>query len=205
LSEAGILGRLFEPQKGAWMFDARHLVFDIIGPQEFVSRLTSNEQDSLSMAILGYKSREEYDTDGNYLYQKVAADIRRDAARERVWALEAFICAEFPDEVMAELQRGRSAVTKRHYEIDVLHWKAWCKEHEVPALPAEPATLASYILTLKPTTVVRRLAALAAWHSRSGYLLPRKSPLVRVALNALRQKKPSTETGETNNGEKTGL
>jgi len=40
------------------------------------------------------------------LYQLVAQSIRRDAARESVWKIEADFVAKYPEEVTAEIQRA---------------------------------------------------------------------------------------------------
>ena len=68
----------------------------------------------------------------------------------------------------AALARGASApATLRAYRSDWAHYAAWCTRMGFVAVPAAPATVGAYLASLTdkaPTTIRRRLAALAKMH-----------------------------------------
>jgi integrase len=68
----------------------------------------------------------------------------------------------------AALARSASApATLRAYRSDWAHYAAWCTRMGFVAVPAAPATVGAYLASLTdkaPTTIRRRLAALAKMH-----------------------------------------
>lgn len=66
--------------------------------------------------------------------------------------------------------------TKRAYAADWATFTDWCRRAKVPSMPADPRVVASFIAaqasTLKPSSIRRRLAAIAKMHSVSGHPNP---------------------------------
>jgi integrase len=74
-----------------------------------------------------------------------------------------------------EYARGAKAdSTWRAYRSDWGHFLAWCQEQGLPALPAEPATVAAYLVFMadaagaRVSTIQRRLSAIAQAHRAAG-------------------------------------
>lgn len=86
-----------------------------------------------------------------------------------------------------------SEATRRAYRSDWAHFKTWCAEKRVSALPTSPQALAAYITDLartrKVSTINRRLAAIAAAHRRAGKDSPTTHPSLRTVLEGLKRKK----------------
>ncbi len=107
-------------------------------------------------------------------------------------------------EISAELSRllghardfaatARSPRTRLAYSSDWKQFATWCVDHGVPALPADPAVVAAFIVWLaeqgrKPSTVDRKLVALSQMHKMSGHTSPTSSPQVREVLKGLRRR-----------------
>jgi hypothetical protein len=53
-------------------------------------------------------------------------------------------------------QESRAESTWRAYDSDLRHFQAWCSEHHLNALPAEPLTVATYLAALESLTSLRR-------------------------------------------------
>jgi site-specific recombinase XerD len=80
--------------------------------------------------------------------------------------------------------------TIRAYEADWRDFSAWCDPRGLRALPAEPETVALYLAALdqaglRPSTLRRRLAAIALRHSMHGLAVPTTHPTVRGALRTI--------------------
>ncbi|WP_158615242.1 site-specific integrase [Acidipila sp. EB88] len=71
---------------------------------------------------------------------------------------------------------AKSPATRRAYAADWRHFGAWCLEHGLLSLPAEPATVALYLAALgathKPATITRRLTAITAVHGEADFPSP---------------------------------
>ena len=65
-------------------------------------------------------------------------------------------------------RKANAPATLRAYKADWAHYAAWCAEQGVPPIPAAPKTVGAYLASLAgthaPTTIRRRLAALAKMH-----------------------------------------
>ena len=65
-------------------------------------------------------------------------------------------------------KNATSAATLRAYKADWTHFAQWCAAHGFVPVPAAPATIGAYLASLAdshaPTTIRRRLAALAKMH-----------------------------------------
>lgn len=74
------------------------------------------------------------------------------------------------DEQQKYLLKGLqgAANTERAYRADLDHYRAWCQQQGVTALPATPAVLGEYVSALAPhrkwATIARRLSAIRKWH-----------------------------------------
>ena len=82
--------------------------------------------------------------------------------------------------------------TERAYRADWADFAAWCDQHGLAALPAEPLTVRRYLVALmqagrKTATIQRRLAALADAHARARLPSPTEDPAVRHEMQAIRR------------------
>ena len=102
---------------------------------------------------------------------------------------------ELPPEISSfldymQFERGASLNTVRAYRTDLIHWKAFCDEHDRDFCPVESALLSRYLLRLSAggmssATRMRRAATLSAF---SKYLIydglvesiPELSPLPKI-------------------------
>jgi site-specific recombinase XerD len=80
--------------------------------------------------------------------------------------------------------------TTRAYEADWRDFTAWCDPRGLRALPAEPETVALYLTALdqagrRPSTLRRRLAAIAQRHAAHSLAVPTTHPAVRGALQSI--------------------
>lgn len=86
---------------------------------------------------------------------------------------------------------SRAPATRRAYAADWRDFAAWCAGHGLTALPATPHTVALYLAdraaTLKPSTLGRRLAALAVTHRDAGRSLDLHDPLLRAVWRGIRR------------------
>ena len=73
----------------------------------------------------------------------------------------------------AAAQNAAAYATLRAYRSDWQHFLSWCEHTGFQALPAAPATIGAYLASLEqdfaPTTIQRRLAAIAKAHRFGGY------------------------------------
>ncbi|MCE5292044.1 MAG: tyrosine-type recombinase/integrase [Nocardiaceae bacterium] len=90
------------------------------------------------------------------------------------------------------LTHARAARTRRAYESDLAHFTAWTSAHRLPALPADPQTVALYLTAhqdqMRSASLLRRLSAIAVAHRSAGHRSPTDHELVRRAVTALRRK-----------------
>jgi hypothetical protein len=87
--------------------------------------------------------------------------------------------------------RRQAAETARLYAGDWAAFLRWCRAAQAGALPADPATVASYlgsVATLSRGALGRRLAAIAQAHRQHGYPAPGADPALRALLQAARRR-----------------
>jgi integrase len=88
------------------------------------------------------------------------------------------------------LRRTPSAATLLVYAGDGRLFRAWCRGHDLPSLPAAPATVAAYLDAcagqFSPGTLTRRLAGIAELHRQHGHASPVDAG-IRRQLRDLRQ------------------
>jgi integrase len=95
------------------------------------------------------------------------------------------------EEALGYANANRSAATHRAYASDWAHFSAWTDQHGLASLPAAPETVALYVTSLvsthRPSTITRRLAAIAVHHRRAGMGPPTSAPGVREVMKGIRR------------------
>src|SRR5215212_10998718 len=102
-----------------------------------------------------------------------------------------------PAEAMARVRvyqrASKAAGTVRAYRSDAAAFDAWCARHELQALPAEPATIAVFLVAeaergLAASTIGRRVAAIRYAHKLAGHPDPTSHPDVAETLKGIRRR-----------------
>lgn len=93
---------------------------------------------------------------------------------------------------LGALWRGAKATaTQRAYRSDWADWEAWCRQVGHQPLPGHPESVALYLAhrqaTLAPSTLQRRVAAIAWVHAGMRRPSPCADPRVSMALSAIRR------------------
>lgn len=87
---------------------------------------------------------------------------------------------------------ARSASTVSAYQRDWRDFTAWCRAHQLDALPATPATLTLYVADLaarlKVATIGRRLVAISVAHAEAGHATPLADPGARAAWRSVQRR-----------------
>ncbi len=108
----------------------------------------------------------------------------------------------FVDSVRKYAQASRAPNTLRGYRSDWRDFEHWCLRHRLEALPAAPATVAAYISAsadlgrLKAGSIQRRVSAIAAMHTVSGYDSPTLSAEARLTLAGVRRTLGTAQQGK---------
>lgn len=86
---------------------------------------------------------------------------------------------------------SRAQATKKAYTSDWSHFDAWCRAEGLDALPAAPMAVGAYLsahaTTLAPSTLTRRLSAIAVAHRLAGHQLDAKHPAIADVLAGIRR------------------
>lgn len=89
------------------------------------------------------------------------------------------------------IQAAKAPATLKAYRCDWQSFVAWCEEHRLQPLPAEPETVVLYIAArlsdLKPATLSRRMSGISQVHQAAGHKSPTWSPQVRLVLQGARR------------------
>jgi len=92
----------------------------------------------------------------------------------------------------ARVRRLPAAETVRLYQADWRSFEAWCDDTGLAALPADPATVASYLSAasakLSAGALARRAAAIGDQHRQRGLASPAADPAVRAVLREARER-----------------
>lgn len=87
------------------------------------------------------------------------------------------------------VQRGVPLNTQRAYAADWAAFTDWCRTHRVQPMPAQPQVIAAFIAdqasSLKPSSIRRRLAAIAKMHSVAGHPSPCSAEPVPSTLKGI--------------------
>ncbi len=99
-------------------------------------------------------------------------------------------------EVMARVRgyqrASKASTTVRAYRADAAAFDAWCTRHELQAMPADPATIAGFLVDeaergIAASTIGRRVAAIRYAHKLAGHPDPTESEDVRSAMRGVRR------------------
>jgi len=91
------------------------------------------------------------------------------------------------------LRGARAEHTWRAYRSDWSDFMAWCAVHKLPGLPAEPATVAAYLVSMvqrgaRVSTIQRRVSSIAQAHRAGGHEPPPTADwTVRQVLRGIRR------------------
>lgn len=123
------------------------------------------------------------------------------ATRGDLAALAAEADAAERERLVAYLLASRAGATRAAYRRDAEHFAAWCDARGLDSLPAEPATVARYLVDqaerLRVATLNRRLTAIAQAHQAHGLDSPAGALLVRKVLAGIRRVKGVAQRGKT--------
>ena len=97
------------------------------------------------------------------------------------------------DEQQKYLLKGLqgAANTERAYRADLEHYRGWCQQQGVTALPATPAVLGQYVSALAPhrkwATIARRLSAIRKWHELRDVPIPIDDRWLKATLKGIQR------------------
>ena len=88
----------------------------------------------------------------------------------------------------------KSVATRRAYQSDFAVFRAWCAGRGFEPLPAAPPAVAAFLADqaksgVLPSTLGRRVAAIAYAHDLAGMASPASAKVVRVVLGGIRREK----------------
>ncbi len=110
-----------------------------------------------------------------------------------------------PAEAMARVRSyqraSKAAGTVRAYRADAAAFDAWCQQHELQALPADPATIAAFLVDetergIAASTVGRRVAAIRYAHKLAEHPDPTGHPDVTETLKGIRRRLGTARDGK---------
>lgn len=91
--------------------------------------------------------------------------------------------------------------TRRAYEADWADFAAWCVRRELRDLPAEPTTVARYLVERAAErsmlTLQRRVLVIRRRHEESGAIPPTAAPLVKNTIAHLRRERGTASGGKS--------
>src|SRR3954468_11635619 len=104
---------------------------------------------------------------------------------------QALAIAELAERARSYARSSKAANTLRAYESDLRHFGGWCDARRLEAFPAEPETVALYLVDhaerLAVSTLRRRLAAISEAHQAARYSNPTVDPAVRITWAGIRR------------------
>jgi len=101
-----------------------------------------------------------------------------------------------PAETMARVRgyqrASKAGATVRAYRAEAALFDRWCARHELQAVPAEPATIAGFLIDeaergIAASTIGRRLAAIRYAHKLAGHPDPTGHPDVAETVKGVRR------------------
>lgn len=100
---------------------------------------------------------------------------------------------ELDEAVRENLTAAKARNTRRAYAADWEHFTTWCEGAGLPALPADPSTVARYLTAVsadyKVATLTRRLSGISVAHGYAGYESPTHARLVKDTLRGIRRRR----------------
>ncbi len=99
--------------------------------------------------------------------------------------------AALDERARAYAEAARTPATLRAYATDWRAFTVWCAAHGVHALPATPHTVALFLADLigRPSTLRRKLAAIAVMHRAAGHDSPTDHGMVRATFAGIRRER----------------
>jgi site-specific recombinase XerD len=105
------------------------------------------------------------------------------------------LTAPLIDELTLALQFARaekSPATRRAYRSDFNAFRKWCGVRKLDALPAAPATLATFLASeakrgVKASTIARRVAGVSYAHQLANHESPSTSEIVKATVRGIRR------------------
>ncbi len=107
--------------------------------------------------------------------------------------------AALGDRARAYAEAARSPATLRAYATDWRAFVAWWMEHAVDALPATPHTITLFLADLpgRPSTLRRKLAAIAVMHRAAEHDSPTEHGMVRATFAGIRRERGAAPRPKT--------
>lgn len=92
------------------------------------------------------------------------------------------------------INQSLSYSTRKFYGIDIRIFSKWCDEFGFVSLPASPETIGRFLAHqsetgIKPSTLVRRLAAIKMIHEVKGFKSPTLHKAVKAVLKGIKREK----------------
>lgn len=102
---------------------------------------------------------------------------------------------DLADEVARLAKGARSAASRKALASDWRIFEAWCQENGAPAMPADPETLAAFLVDQARTkalaTVLRYRASISTMHRMAAKPSPAGDARVREVLKGLSRERPA--------------
>ena len=130
-----------------------------------------------------------------------AAGLRRDAilpvTSGGVIAKHAEDLERLAKQARAFAEDAQTEATMRARKADWAHFTAWCRAHNISALPATPETVAAYLAdhasALATATLARRISTIVVANRRAGYSLDTRDPALRDTWRGIRRIKGTAQ------------
>lgn len=103
--------------------------------------------------------------------------------------------------IHAYLDASQAEATRAGYRSDLAHFTSWCDTRGLASLPAEPATVARYLVDLAQggyavATLERRLAAISQAHQARNLDTPTRALAVRKVFAGIRRQHGTAQQGK---------
>src|SRR4051794_25326917 len=109
--------------------------------------------------------------------------------------------AEATARVRGYQRASKATATVRAYRTDAALFDTWCARHELEAMPAEPATIAAFLVDeaergIAASTIGRRVAAIRYAHKLAEHPDPTGHPDVTETLKGIRRRLGTATEGK---------
>lgn len=107
-------------------------------------------------------------------------------------------CSELAKHVKENLYNSVAKRTREVYRSDFYIFTQWCEKMNLARCPALPETVASFITAqdlagIKPSSLVRRIAAIRMAHEAYGYQSPTGHPFVKSVLKGIKRNRGTAQ------------
>jgi len=126
------------------------------------------------------------------------SDLTPIGAPDRPSASQELALAELDSQTREYIRNALSSSTHRLYKSDFRQFSEWCASHNLQALPALPETVARFLSFeagrgIKPSTLIRRVAAIRMFHEANGNPSPTQHRGVKATIKGIRREKGSAQ------------